>query len=66
MNGRTSDTRKELGEYLVAYRNGSENKSAKEFLSQNRPVLTAEKAKYDEDVAESNTHLAKFDAANKA
>ncbi|KAF9464253.1 hypothetical protein BDZ94DRAFT_503933 [Collybia nuda] len=57
--------RKELGEYLVAYRNGTENKSAEAFLSQNRPVFTDEKTKYEEDVLESNTLLAKFDAATK-
>ncbi|KIJ66932.1 hypothetical protein HYDPIDRAFT_85843 [Hydnomerulius pinastri MD-312] len=57
--------RKELGDYLVAYRSGTVEKSANEFLNEFRPVYAEEKTKYDADLSESNTLISKFDAATQ-
>ncbi|KAF9459248.1 hypothetical protein BDZ94DRAFT_1050924 [Collybia nuda] len=57
--------RKELAEYLTVYRSGTEVKTVNAFLSQNRSVFTVEKQRFDADVAESLTLLAKFDAAKR-
>ncbi|KAF9459247.1 hypothetical protein BDZ94DRAFT_1050947 [Collybia nuda] len=57
--------REELGDYLVAYRTGVENKTVDAFILQNRTTFTEEKQKFNDDIDQSNVLVNKFGTAMK-